>query len=71
MYAWNSALMAETDISRSLVNVGREFAFPIYYLDQPTPSMENNNATKLKYSNKLHQRLGACREVYKILIKEH
>ncbi len=29
IYAWNSCLVPGTDISRSMVAVGREFAFPI------------------------------------------
>ena len=29
IYAWNSCPVPGTDISRSMVNVGREFAFPI------------------------------------------
>ena len=31
LYAWNSCPIPGTDISRSLVAVGREFAFPIDY----------------------------------------
>jgi hypothetical protein len=31
LYAWNSCPIPGTDISRSLVAVGREFAFPINY----------------------------------------
>ncbi len=31
LYAWNSCPVPGTDISRSLVDVGREFAFPINY----------------------------------------
>jgi hypothetical protein len=31
IYAWNSCLIPGTDISRSLIAVGREFAFPIDY----------------------------------------
>ncbi len=31
LYAWNSCPVPGTDISRSLVAIGREFAFPIDY----------------------------------------
>ncbi len=31
LYAWNSCPIPGTDISRSLIAVGREFAFPIDY----------------------------------------
>ena len=33
LYAWNSCPVPGNDISRSLVAVGREFAFPIDYFD--------------------------------------
>jgi hypothetical protein len=32
LYAWNSCLISGMDISRSLIAIGREFAFPIDYL---------------------------------------
>ena len=70
-YAWNSAPMAETDISRSFVAVGREFSFPIDFLDQPSPHLDVPTSTKLQYSDELRLQLKASREVYKILIEEH
>jgi hypothetical protein len=70
-YAWNSAPMAETDISRSLVAVGREFAFPIDYLDSPSPTLDTTSATKQQYHEVLKDLLKNCREVYKTLIEEH
>ena len=70
-YAWNSAPMAETDISRSLVAVGREFSFPIDFIDQPRPNLEISVAKKLQYSDELRLRLKSSREIYKILIEEH
>jgi hypothetical protein len=37
-YAWNSCPIPGTDISQSLVVIGREFAFPIDYSTQKTGS---------------------------------
>ena len=70
-YAWNSAPMAETDISRSLVAVGREYLFPIDVVDQPSPNPNLSAQQKLSYTEELRARLKGCREVYKILIDEH
>jgi hypothetical protein len=70
-YAWNSAPMAETDISRSLVAVGREFAFPIDYLDAPAPSLDVDASIKQQYHENLRSLLKSCRDVYKVLIEEH
>ena len=70
-YAWNSAPMAETDISHSLVAVGREFSFPIDFIDQPRPNLGISVTKKLQYSDELRLRLKSNREIYKILIEEH
>jgi hypothetical protein len=70
-YAWNSAPMAETDISRSLVAMGREYSFPIDFIDTIAPSLDLSPNAKISYANDLKQRLKACQEVYKVLIEEH
>ena len=63
--------MAETDISRSLVAVGREFSFPIDFVDQNSPNLNSSVQAKLKYTDELRLQLKASREVYKVLIEEH
>ena len=54
-YAWNSAPMAETDISRSLVAVGQEFSFPIDFVDQETPILDMSAEAKISYAEKLRE----------------
>ena len=68
-YAWNSAPMAETDISRFLVAVGREFQFPIDFIRDDI-NLEILDS-KISYANSLQKRLQCCQEVYKVLIDEH
>ena len=45
-YAWNSAPINGTDISRSIAAIGREFRFPLDVELSPTPQLnpENNSA---------------------------
>ena len=69
-YAWNSAPMAETDISRSLVAVGREFQFPIDFIRDDI-NLDISLDSKISYANSLQKRLQCCQEVYKVLIDEH
>ena len=70
-YAWNSAPVIGTNISRSLIVVGREFQFPI--------DIESNNFnvhnihedTVLNYAQTQLELLQKCQEIYCILIEEH
>ena len=70
-YEWNFVYMAETDIFRSLVAVGRELSLPIYLVDQPSPSISSKTSTKLQLTDELRLRLKVNREVYKVLTEEH
>jgi hypothetical protein len=71
LYAWNSCPIPGTDISRSLVAVGREFAFPIDYSTGKHWELVSSPSTVTTYSKDLAKRLAATREVVKLLVKEH
>ncbi len=58
------------DISRSLVAVGREFAFPIDYSSGKHWELTSSPSTVVTYSNELATRLSACREVAGLLVQE-
>ena len=63
-YAWNSAPCTGTDLSRSLLVVGREFKFPIY-IEMQKHTMYNINETTIKtYAEKLTDLLVKSREVF-------
>ncbi len=70
LYAWNSCPIPGTDISRSLVAVGREFAFPINYSHGKHWELTSSASTVLTYSKELATRLATCREVAELLVQE-
>ena len=70
LYAWNSCPVPGTDISRSLVAVGHEFAFPIDYSSGKHWELPSSPSTVITYSKELVTRLSACREVAKLLVQE-
>jgi hypothetical protein len=70
LYAWNSCPVPGTDISRSLVAVGREFAFPIDYSSGKHWELTSSPTTVVSYSKELATRLSACQEVSKLLVEE-
>jgi hypothetical protein len=53
IYAWNSCSIPGTDISRSLVAVGCEFAFPIDYLAGKHWELVSSPSTVRTYSKNL------------------
>jgi hypothetical protein len=53
LYAWNSCPVLGTDISCSLVAVGREFAFPINYSSSKHWELTSSPATVESYSKDL------------------
>jgi hypothetical protein len=59
LYAWNSCPIAGTDISRSLVAVGREFAFPIDYSTSKHHELTSTPDAVVTYSKDLATRLKA------------
>jgi hypothetical protein len=71
LYAWNSCPVPGTDISRSLVAVGREFAFPIDYLQSKHWELTSSPATvDMMYSKQLAERLSTCRDIAMLLVRE-
>lgn len=70
LYAWNSCPVPGTDISRSLIAVGREFAFPIDYSTGKHWELTSSPSTVVSYSKELATRLLACLEVEEILVEE-
>ena len=63
-YAWNSSPVSGTDISRSLLVLGREFQFPIDFATDNTFSTNNSPKIVSEYTTQ-------SREINKILIEEH
>ncbi len=70
LYAWNSRLVPGTDISRSLVVVGQEFAFPIDISSSKHWQLTSSLATVDTYSKQLAMQLRACRKVAELLVRE-
>jgi len=68
---WNSCPIPGTDISRSLVAVGREFAFPIDYSTNKHWELTSSPTSAESYSRDLATGLSALREVTHLLVKEH
>jgi hypothetical protein len=71
IYAWNSCPIPGTDISRSLVAVGREFAFPINYSAGKHWVLVSSPSTVTTYSKDLAMHLTECRAIAELLVKEH
>ncbi len=70
LYAWNSCPVPGTDISHSLVPVGREFAFPINFSASKHWELASSPSTVDSYSKELAARLQACHLVANLLVRE-
>ncbi len=70
LYAWNSRPVPGTDISRSLVTVGRKFAFPIDFSTGKHWELTSSPSTVVSYSKELAMRLHACRLVANLLVRK-
>jgi hypothetical protein len=70
LYAWNSCPIPGTDISGSLVAVGRESAFPIDYSTNKHWELTSSPSSVESYSRDLATRLSALREVAHCLVQE-
>eukprot|EP00978_Attheya_sp_CCMP212_P005354 scaffold11988_cov59-Attheya_sp.AAC.1 len=70
-YAWNSCPVTGTDLSRSLLVVGREFQFPIDFTSRYHVTYDLEVETIKLYSEDLCDLLMKCREIYTLLISEH
>ena len=71
VYVWNSCPVPGTDISRSLVAVGTEFAFPIVYSSGKHWQLTSSLATVESYSKQLASCLSACCKIAELLVREH
>jgi hypothetical protein len=70
LYTWNSCPIPGTDISRSLVAVGREFTFPIDYSTNKHWELTSFPSAVESYSRDLATRLSALRDVAHLLMME-
>jgi hypothetical protein len=70
LYAWNSAPIPGTDISRCFVALGREFQFPIDFSADKHLALTSTPASVTSYSRDLATCLSALREVDTLLVDE-
>ena len=71
-YAWNSVLIDNTYISRSLATIGRELRFPLDVEISPAPQLNNtNNGALFQYLRNMTADLVFALYVLQILIEEH
>jgi HKD family nuclease len=70
-YAWNSCPVIGTDLSRSLLTVGREFHFPIDFEANRDVSYHTSSNEKKRFASNLTDLLLKSREIYVLLISEH
>ena len=71
IFAWNSCPVPGTDISCSLVTVGRKFSFPINFLAGIHAELMSAPGAVVSYSCNLAERLDACQDIAKLLVLEH
>jgi hypothetical protein len=70
LYAWNSCPVPGTDISRSLIAVGREFEFPIDFSSGKRWELTSSASTVVSYLKDLAAWLSACRLAAELLVEE-
>ena len=71
LYAWNSAPVVGTDISRSLLVVGREFQFPIDFSANMHHVLTSNPVKVNSFTSDHARILSYYREVARKLIHHH
>jgi hypothetical protein len=71
LYAWNSCPISGTDISCSLIAVGREFAFPINCSTNKHWELTSSPTSVESYSRDLATHLSVLHEVVQLLVQEH
>jgi hypothetical protein len=69
-YAWNSAPVAGTDLSRALLVLGREFHFLIDFTTRQHLTFNIPASGVQSYAADMLNLLEKCQEVYKLLIHE-
>jgi hypothetical protein len=70
-YAWNLCPVIGTDLSRSLLTVGREFHFPIDFETNRQVPYDISDGEKKLFADNLTDLLLKSREVYLLLISKH
>ncbi len=70
LYAWNSAPILGTDLSRCFVALGQEFQFPINSSANKHWELTSTPATIKSYASELAIHLQSSREIAKILVEE-
>ena len=70
LYAWILCPVLGTDISRSLVAGGKEFAFPIDYSHSKHWELTSSPATVDRYLKQLAECLTTCRNIAMLLVRE-
>ena len=71
IYAWNSAPILGTDLSRSRVAVGREFSFPIDFSATKHLAFTSSPSTVKTYPKTTDELLEASRKLATVLLEEH
>jgi hypothetical protein len=69
-YAWNSAPVAGTDLSRALLVLGREFHFPIDFTTRQHLTFNVTTSGIQSYASDMLDLLEKCQAIYKLLIHE-
>jgi hypothetical protein len=69
-YAWNSAPVAGTDLSRALLVLGREFNFPIDFTTRQHLTFNVVTSDVQSYASDMLDLLEQCQHIYKLLIHE-
>ena len=70
-YAWNSAAIDNTDITRSMAAVGRDFRFPLDVEMMPSPTLNSpENANLFQYLRDVSDESIFALSILQILVKE-
>ena len=70
LYAWNSAPIPGTDLSHSLVAVGREFTFPIDFSASKHLELISSPESVQSYAKTQAELISASRDIAKVLLEE-
>ena len=71
LYAWNLAPIAWTDLSHSIVAVGREFSFPIDFPASKHLELTSSPESVQSYTKTQAEFVNASRDIEKVFLKEH
>ena len=70
MYTWYAGLVDITDISQSVVDIGRDFPFPIYLSSERLREFNSEGQQSLDHFEVAYQLLFRQRELFNILVFE-